>query len=755
MENVGGIFQDITAGSGLGPWLDLYGIQALFRDFDNDGFVDLLVTSTDVAGGTPAYRLFRNDGDKTFTHQAGVFVVGGTTGGAGTPLDYIHSCAVGDLNHDGFLDIYTGRGSGFNGSTSQPDLLFMNGGNAGNHFISFQLTGTVSNRNAIGARIEIFGPWGVQTREVRSGEGYGIMNSLNTHFGLGAATTIDRVLVSWPSGFTTELTDVAADQFLPVTEVVAPGEFSRPALTSPAGAESLTNSNFVYRIYADHHPDSFSIANAPAGMVVSETGTVTWRPRAAGEFTFDVTASNIAGSDSQTVTVRVLPNLLAPAIEAEDFPVTSSPQDPWTVQTAMTHDQSDAAQAGSIGDSESSWLAVEVDGPGEATFWWRVSSEEVFDELRVLLGDTQIDAISGLSGWQQRAVTVPAGSHTIRWAYEKDGSESHNQDTGWVDEFNFVSQDTDGDGLLDSWETTHFGNLDQDSSGDADGDGQDHGAEQASGTDPNDPLSALRVTSIGPLGDGEVSLTWDSVSGIEYGIQRSTDLTSWSLVGAAITGTGSPINVTAAGSEVDTESVELIGEVAPAHAIVPTAATPLTNWRGGDELAFADAGGLSGWTAGNTGVGYERSGTRYVPYIGLDVGTDMYTRNSSVFIRVPFTANAPHTFDSLALSMRYDDGFSAFINGQAVRTENFSGLLAWDAEALDFRSDTDAEQFFEFDISAAIGALVEGQNILAIHGLNDQPSSSDLLIQPKLVAERQLDTPGERQVYWRVVVIAN
>jgi len=165
-NNGNGTFTDITAGSGFLPTLQgssaLEGIQSIFRDFDNDGDVDLLFSGS-------AHYLFYNDGNGSFSLAANPF-----------NAQIIHSFAVGDLNHDGFLDIYAGHGRGFNTLGSSPDELFMNNGNA-NHWIAVKLEGTQSNKNGIGARIEVYGPWGKQIREVRSGEGYGIMNTFTQH----------------------------------------------------------------------------------------------------------------------------------------------------------------------------------------------------------------------------------------------------------------------------------------------------------------------------------------------------------------------------------------------------------------------------------------------------------------------------------------------------------------------------------------------------------------------------------------------
>ncbi|MCA9707158.1 MAG: VCBS repeat-containing protein [Myxococcales bacterium] len=183
-----GTFVDITDAAGMTADLlaiDL-GIQAHFEDFDNDTFLDLLVT-----GREGEHRLFLNNGDLTFTAQIDPF----PTDGLG-----IQSAVVGDLDADGFQDVLAGFASGFNNPSSiNSDRLLLNPGND-NNWLDVRLTGVISNRSAAGARIELHGAWGVMVREVRAGEGYGITNSFIRHFGLGAATSIDSVVVRWPSG---------------------------------------------------------------------------------------------------------------------------------------------------------------------------------------------------------------------------------------------------------------------------------------------------------------------------------------------------------------------------------------------------------------------------------------------------------------------------------------------------------------------------------------------------------------------------
>ena len=197
LENEGDYFTDITESAGLN--VEGLSIQGVMRDFDNDGFVDILVSGTEQF-------LYFNNGDKTFTLAENPF-----------SQNAMESYALGDLNHDGFIDIYAGYANLFNGPSDIEDRLWYNLGND-NNFVAFNLVGDSSNINGIGARLEIYGEWGKQIREVRSGESYGIMNSFTQHFGLGSSAMIDSLIVRWPSGIVDKHENITANQFVTIIE---------------------------------------------------------------------------------------------------------------------------------------------------------------------------------------------------------------------------------------------------------------------------------------------------------------------------------------------------------------------------------------------------------------------------------------------------------------------------------------------------------------------------------------------------------
>ncbi|WP_162843298.1 FG-GAP-like repeat-containing protein [Ichthyenterobacterium magnum] len=208
-ENNGdGTFTDITAASGIASELLAMGsggIQIIMEDFDNDMNVDLFITAR-----SGSHRMFKNNGNKTFTEMASPFTLP-------SGPSRIQSAAVGDLNNDGFIDVMAGFATGYNNYSSNPDVIYLNDGNA-NNWSEIRLNGLASNINGIGARIELVAGGITQIREVRSGESYGTMNSLMTHFGLGANTTITSITVKWPSGTVDTIINPNINESIEITE---------------------------------------------------------------------------------------------------------------------------------------------------------------------------------------------------------------------------------------------------------------------------------------------------------------------------------------------------------------------------------------------------------------------------------------------------------------------------------------------------------------------------------------------------------
>lgn len=241
LENDGnGFFTDITSGSGME--VSGFFLQSKFVDFDNDGYLDFI-----TSGDNSSNYYFKGNGDGTFDQM-------------GWPFSYddaMLSFATGDFGNDGQIDLIASHGNGYvSADNNNPDQFYLNEGND-NHWITFDLQGIISNSDAVGAQIALYGPWGIQLRDVRAGESYGITCSTHAHFGMGTAEYADSAVVHFPSGFTTTIVDPAIDTFHNVIEapclvdafevtlegqpVICPGE--TVTLTAPGGYSSYTWSN--------------------------------------------------------------------------------------------------------------------------------------------------------------------------------------------------------------------------------------------------------------------------------------------------------------------------------------------------------------------------------------------------------------------------------------------------------------------------------------------------------------------------------
>ncbi len=191
------------------------------------------------------------------------------------------------------------------------------------------------------------------------------------------------------------------------------------------------------------------------------------------------------------------------------------------------------------------------------------------------------------------------------------------------------------------------------------------------------------------------------------------------------------------------ETTTLVATGAPVDVIIATAATDSAygaSWRGGDEATFRAAGGLTGWISGNgTGVGYDIN-TEYVGLIDTDVSEAMFNQGTSAYLRIPFTVADANAVVGLTLRMLYDDGFVAYLNGQEVARQFVDGEPAWNSVATTPNHEADA--FEDFDITGSRSALLTGQNILAIHGINRTIDSSDFLVLPELVAQVTIGATG-------------
>lgn len=226
-------FTDISSDAGIErPTVPYVGWGDAFFDLDNDGWPDLILVNGHVYPqvdskevGTKYLEpklLFLNQHNGTFRD------ISRASGPAIQIPQVSRGLAIGDLFNDGHLSVVVENLDG------APMVLHTEGGPK-NHWISFELAGQASNRLALNARIRITTGDLVQLDEIRSGGSYLSQNDLRLHFGLGIHTSVDKVEITWPSGKTEVLANLAADHFYSVLEGrgVVPAEAIKPTPIHP------------------------------------------------------------------------------------------------------------------------------------------------------------------------------------------------------------------------------------------------------------------------------------------------------------------------------------------------------------------------------------------------------------------------------------------------------------------------------------------------------------------------------------------
>lgn len=242
-NNGNGVFSEVADAAGVADRISpitgdpMISWGAVFFDADNDGYLDLYKTNGRVQGGfSPLFftdvqpnRLYMNNHDSTFREvgsSAGVdgevpasFCVATTS----VCFDQSRGTAVADYDNDGDVDVFVHNLTSFK-EGPQPPRLYRNDTVNSNDWLQLRLSGTKSNRRAIGAKVRVTstGPGGTMTqlREVGSGSSHGSSNAFPVQFGFPAGSAIDFIAIEWPSGVKQTLAFdlLALNQVIPVTE---------------------------------------------------------------------------------------------------------------------------------------------------------------------------------------------------------------------------------------------------------------------------------------------------------------------------------------------------------------------------------------------------------------------------------------------------------------------------------------------------------------------------------------------------------
>ena len=210
-----GFCDDRTFAAGIGVNTRWLGWATAFVDLGNDGWLDLF-----LANGHVYPEVAQLKTEAAYAQRKVVYVNRGNgrfedvteqLGAPATTPRAARGAAFGDVDNDGDVDIVISN-------VNAPPDLFRTDTEAGRHWLLVKLTGTTSNRSAIGARVGCTAGGMTQWEEVRGGGSYISQNDLRVHFGLGETTKVDRLWVRWPSGLEEEWRELAADQILPLRE---------------------------------------------------------------------------------------------------------------------------------------------------------------------------------------------------------------------------------------------------------------------------------------------------------------------------------------------------------------------------------------------------------------------------------------------------------------------------------------------------------------------------------------------------------
>jgi len=214
MNTAGKSFQEVTTPDGMRVMsMSMAGFGVGFYDFDNDGWKDLFVSRGDVLSqplpGNVVEQhdtVFRNLGAgghwQPLTAEAGL--------DASPPARH-RGLAFADLDGDGRIDVVVS-------AIAHPAEIWMNRSPAAGHWLDIALEGTKSNRDGIGARIQVTTKSGTQYNHMTESTGYASASYGPVHFGLGPDRTAESVVIHWPSGIVQTLNGVTGDRVVRVKE---------------------------------------------------------------------------------------------------------------------------------------------------------------------------------------------------------------------------------------------------------------------------------------------------------------------------------------------------------------------------------------------------------------------------------------------------------------------------------------------------------------------------------------------------------
>jgi len=275
LQNDGdGNFTDVAVSAGVeygqvawgGGWMDV----------DNDRDLDLYVCGilNNLAGRN---KLYKNLGDGTFEE----YDMGGLPGDSLSSF----SNATGDFNHDGMMDIAVSSGA------NHPLRFWQNMITNDNNWVGVKLQGVESNSQGIGSWVEVYENGFKQVRFTHCGINFLGQNSLEEHFGLGDGTSIDSLIIRWPSGNVDKYLDLEVNQTYVFTEGDCLGS---QAVLNPDGnhyigtdGDLFNEDNWSWGIVPGKNDDAYIESDTPLSLSLGTTSDFTCRSLAlVGNVTF-------------------------------------------------------------------------------------------------------------------------------------------------------------------------------------------------------------------------------------------------------------------------------------------------------------------------------------------------------------------------------------------------------------------------------------------------------------------------------------
>lgn len=304
-----------------------------------------------------------------------------------------------------------------------------------------------------------------------------------------------------------------------------------PRIGGAARVEGRLGEIMSYQIEAAGDALTYAAEALPPGLAVAADGRIVGAPTASGVFTATVRATNSAGAADRAVVFAVADSDLPRALDAPALTLATGGDRPWrTVAEADAPRGGSAARSGEVLDNyHQTWIETTLAGPGRLRWRWRVSSEADYDFFNAELDGAAVDSISGETAWALRTLEVPAGTHTVRWSYDKDPYLAVGADAAWLDDLRW-------DRGFELWaETAGLAGAPADGpEADADGDGLVNLLEYAFGRSPAlaDGLgeSVGVAPSAEPGAGGALEITFTRPAGREdlrHVVEVSGDLLVW------------------------------------------------------------------------------------------------------------------------------------------------------------------------------------------------------------------------------------